>query len=76
MLIASDLLGLDAAACASRALWQKAEPKRLRYALLHSAGILVRSARRTTLRIAAGWPWADDLVAAFARLPGWMPATT
>ena len=25
-------------------------------------GCLVRSARRTTLRIAEGWPWADDLV--------------
>ena len=66
---------LDARPCLEGAL-QKAEPKRLRYTLLHSAGILVRSARRTTLRIAAGWPWADDLVTAFARLPGWMPATT
>ena len=48
-----------------------AEPKRLRYCLLHTAGLLVRSARRTTLRIAAGWPWALDLVAAFGRLPNW-----
>ena len=48
-----------------------AEPKRLRYCLLHAAGLLVRSARRTTLRIAAGWPWALDLVAAFGRLPNW-----
>ena len=51
-----------------------AEPKRIRYALLHTAGVLVRSARRTTLRLAAGWPWATDLVTAFARLPGWTPA--
>ena len=49
----------------------RAEPKRLRYTLLHAAGVLVRSGRRTTLRIAEGWPWADALVAAFARLPGW-----
>ena len=48
-----------------------AEPKRLRYTLLHTAGLMVRSARRTTVRIAAGWPWADELVAAFARLPNW-----
>ena len=34
-------------------------------------GLLVRSARRTTLRIAEGWPWAQDLVAAFRRLPNW-----
>jgi Transposase DDE domain group 1 len=52
----------------------RAEPKRLRYTLLHSAGVLVRSARCTTLRIAEGWPWADDLVAAFARLPHWSSA--
>ncbi len=46
-----------------------AEPKRLRFALLHAAGVIVRSARRLTLRIAAGWAWADELVAAFGRLP-------
>ena len=75
VLIATDLLAWMRGLCLEGAL-QKAEPKRLRYTLLHSAGILVRSARRTTLRIAAGWPWADDLVAAFGRLPGWTPATT
>ncbi|MGH2713887.1 MAG: transposase [Thermoleophilaceae bacterium] len=47
----------------------RAEPKRLRYALLHAAGVMVRSARRLILRIAEGWPWAEELVAAFARLP-------
>jgi len=46
----------------------KAEPKRLRYCLLHAAGIIARSGRRTRLRLAAGWPWADDLVDAFARV--------
>ena len=35
--------------------------------------LLTRSARTTTLRIAAGWPWADHLVTAFARAPGWAP---
>ena len=75
VLIASDLLAWLRGLCLEGAL-QKAEPKRLRYTLLHSAGILVRSARRTTLRIAAGWPWADDLVAAFGRLPGWAATTT
>ena len=49
----------------------KASPRRLRYALFHAAGQLVRSGRRVTLRIAEGWSWADELVAAWSRLPGW-----
>lgn len=53
-----------------------AEPKRLRQRLLHVAGKVVRSARRTTLRLPRSWPWAEALVAAFARLralPGGAP---
>jgi hypothetical protein len=46
----------------------EAEPKRLRYCLLHAAGVIARSGRRTRLRLAAGWPWANDLVAAFTRV--------
>ncbi len=46
----------------------KAEPKRLRYCVLHAAGVIARSGRRTRLRLAAGWPWATDLVAAFTRV--------
>jgi hypothetical protein len=45
-----------------------AEPKRLRYRLLHVAARVVRTARRTYVRIAHQWPWARDLVAAYARL--------
>ncbi len=45
-----------------------AEPKKLRYRLLHVAARITRSARRTRLRIAEGWPWATDLVTAFERL--------
>ena len=45
-----------------------AEPKRVRQRLLHVAGRIVRSGRRTTLRLPRGWPWAEALVAAFARL--------
>ncbi len=70
MLIASDLLAWLKGLCLDGEL-SRAEPKRLRYTLLHSAGILVSSARRTTVRIAGGWPWADDLVGAFGRLPSW-----
>lgn len=45
-----------------------AEPKRVRQRLLHVAGRLVRSGRRVALRLPRGWPWAEALVAAFARL--------
>jgi hypothetical protein len=45
-----------------------AEPKTLRYRLLHVPARLTRSARRRKLRIPASWPWADDIVAVFARI--------
>jgi DDE family transposase len=45
-----------------------AEPKKLRYRLLHVAAKLSRTARTTTLRIAADWPWTTDLIRAFERL--------
>jgi hypothetical protein len=46
----------------------KAEPKRLRYRLLHVAARLAFHARTATLRLQASWPWAAELAAAFARL--------
>jgi hypothetical protein len=48
----------------------KAEPKLLRYRLLHTAARIVRRGRRTFVKIAASWPWAEDLAAAFTRLAG------
>jgi hypothetical protein len=45
-----------------------AEPKKLRYRLLHVAARLVHTARRTILRIAQSWPWADEFATAYARL--------
>ena len=51
----------------------RAEPKRLRYRLLHVAGRLAFHARSATLRIQASWPWAAELTNAFARL-GALPA--
>ena len=74
VLVAGDLLAWMKGICLEGEL-AKAEPKRLRFALLHAAGLIVRSARRLTLRIAAGWVWADELVTAFARLPGWSLVT-
>ena len=46
----------------------KAEPKRLRYTLLHTAGRLTTTSRRTTLRLQSEWPWATALAEAFAKL--------
>jgi hypothetical protein len=45
-----------------------AEPKTLRYRLLHVAARIVRHARRRMLRLQASWPWAVELASAFARL--------
>jgi hypothetical protein len=39
------------------------------------AARITRSARRTRLRIAEGWPWAADLLAAFTRLAALPPAS-
>jgi Transposase DDE domain group 1 len=46
----------------------RAEPKTLRYRLLHVAARLTRGRRRLWLRIQASWPWAHVLAAAFHRL--------
>jgi Transposase DDE domain group 1 len=66
------LAGIDLLAWAQMLLLDgalaKAEPKKLRYRLLHTAAHLTRGGRRTWLRIAEHWPWARDLAAAFARL--------
>jgi hypothetical protein len=46
----------------------KAEPKRLRYRLLHVAARLAFHGRRAKLHLQDTWPWAGELVAAFAKL--------
>ncbi|MFV0131741.1 IS1380 family transposase [Streptomyces sp. HMX87] len=45
-----------------------AEPKKLRYRLLHVAARLTRGGRRLRLRISATWPWKNELATAFHRL--------
>ena len=45
-----------------------AEPKALRYRLLHVPARLTRGARRRHLRLPATWPWVDELLAVFARV--------
>jgi hypothetical protein len=46
----------------------KAEPKRLRYQLLHVAGRLAFSGRRCKLHLQDTWPWAAELRGAFQKL--------
>jgi hypothetical protein len=45
-----------------------AEPKRLRYCLLHTAGHIVTTGRQRFCRLSDTWPWTTDLVTAFDRL--------
>jgi hypothetical protein len=67
VLVAQDLFAWTKLLCLDDEL-ARAEPKRLRYTLLHTAGLIVRSGRRTRLRIANTWPWIDQLIAAFTRV--------
>ena len=46
----------------------KAEPKTLRYRVLHAAARLVRGGRRRRLKIQATWPWAEAITAAWQRI--------
>jgi hypothetical protein len=46
----------------------KAEPKRLRYQLLHVAGRLAFHSRKAKLHLQRSWPWAEELAAAFTKL--------
>jgi Transposase DDE domain group 1 len=66
-LMAADLVAWVQRLCLDGEL-AKAEPKRLRYALWHVAGRIVRTGRRRILRLAQGWPWAKELSRAFRRL--------
>jgi hypothetical protein len=66
-------LAVDLLAWAQTILWHdqpelaKAEPKTLRYRLLHVAARLTRGGRRLRLRLDRHWPWATQLAVAFTR---------
>ena len=47
-----------------------AEPKRLRYTLLHVAGRITTTGRMSTLHLQCEWPWARQLADAFTKLRG------
>jgi hypothetical protein len=52
-----------------------AEPKRLRYRLLHVAGRLAFHGRQAKLHLQRTWPWTSDLLADFQKLKA-LPAAT
>jgi hypothetical protein len=53
----------------------KAEPKKLRYRLLHVAARLTFHGRRAKLRLQHDWPWSEQLLAAFGKLKA-LPAAS
>jgi len=68
-LIAADLLALaQSMLLTDHPELHRAEPKTLRYRLLHIAARITRGQRRVFLRLAEHWPWALALAQAFTRL--------
>jgi Transposase DDE domain group 1 len=67
VMLAHDLIVWTQALLLDGAL-AKAEPKRLRYRLLHVAARLAFSGRRAKLHLQHSWPWANELLAAFTKL--------
>lgn len=66
VLMAGDLIAFTQGLCLEGEC-ARAEPKRLRYMLLHVAGRITRGSRQVHLRLDRNWPWAAELAAAFAR---------
>jgi hypothetical protein len=67
VLTAADLLAWCQCICLEGDL-ARAEPRTLRYRLLHTAGHLVHRSRQVLLRLPEHWPWAKDLAVAYQRL--------
>ena len=68
-LIAADLLALaQSMLLTDQPTLHRAEPKTLRYRLLHTAARITHGQRRVFLRLAEHWPWALALAKAFQRL--------
>jgi hypothetical protein len=68
VLCAHDLLAWTKLLALHDTTLANAEPKRLRYCLLHTAARITRTSRQTTCRLAANWPWTPDLITAFDRV--------
>ncbi len=66
-LAAADLLTWSQALCFTGTP-ARTEPATYRYQILHTAAVLVRTARGRHLRLDTDWPWAHQLATAFTRL--------
>lgn len=66
VLLAAELLAWTATL--GLAAHRKAEPKRLRLRLLQVAARVVRTGRKTLLKVDDDWPWAAEIIAAHAQL--------
>ena len=66
-LIAGALLAWSQMICFDGAL-AKAEPKTMRYRVLHVAAVLAHCQRGITMRLDKTWPWAKELADAFTKL--------
>jgi len=73
VLAAMDLVAWTKRLCLDGEL-RRAEPKRLRFALLHVGARLTRTGRRVIVRVQRSWPWAATLASAFQRLRSITPA--
>ncbi len=73
VLMAQDLLAWTQRLCFTGEL-ARAEPKTLRYRVLHTAARIVRSGRRLIVRLSRVWPWTVELTLAFKRLRVALPA--
>ena len=66
-LLAGSLLAWAQMTCLDGGL-AKAEPKTLRYRIMHVAAVLVRRGRQLVLRLDETWPWTPALQRAFLKL--------
>ena len=70
--IAGSLLAWSQMTCFDGAL-AKAEPKTMRYRVLHVAAVLAHRGRDLILHLDETWPWASELATAFTRLRAAFP---
>jgi hypothetical protein len=71
-LIAGALLAWSQMTCFDGAL-AKAEPKTIRYRVLHVAALVVHRGRDLIMRLDRTWPWARELASAFIALRAAFP---
>ncbi len=71
-LLAGALLAWSQLTCFDGAL-AKAEPKTMRYRVLHVAAVLAHRGRDLVVHLDESWPWASELATAFTRLRAAFP---